>query len=378
MDADKIKNKRKALKSSATKFVNNLNTILVNETNVHSLEIVYNQLIEKIECLKISDNELLSVIDVKDIEKEVEHQFENAIGKNSSLSKIENLIYLQSLVGGVAAKAISDFALTESNYDAALELLKTRFGQKNLLINAHLGSLLNITPIENTSDTNSLRKLYDRAETEIRNLESLGINSESYCNLLALILLKVLPSDLILEFSRKNKSDNWDLKALLGFLVEEIQSREKAQSFHLSVGEKQNSNNSKQECNSFAFGSRSNNRNACVKEKDNNSSEANQSTANSQCIFCGENLHDSSSCDSIKLLPWLARSPDLSPIENMWFMVAQRLTQITPAVATPDQFWQRVEAAWSAVPQERIQSLFESIPRRVAAVISNNGGYSGN
>ncbi|GFV74403.1 uncharacterized protein TNCV_5128451 [Trichonephila clavipes] len=46
----------------------------VNETNIHSLEIVYNQLIEKIDCLylKIADNELLCVIDVKDIEKEVE------------------------------------------------------------------------------------------------------------------------------------------------------------------------------------------------------------------------------------------------------------------------------------------------------------------
>ncbi|GFX44643.1 transposable element Tcb1 transposase [Trichonephila clavipes] len=28
----------------------------------------------------------------------------------------------------------------------------------------------------------------------------------------------------------------------------------------------------------------------------------------------------------IELLPWLAHSPDLSPIENMWSMVAQRLT----------------------------------------------------
>ncbi|GFT16606.1 transposable element Tcb1 transposase [Trichonephila clavipes] len=32
----------------------------------------------------------------------------------------------------------------------------------------------------------------------------------------------------------------------------------------------------------------------------------------------------------IELLPWPARFPDLLPIENMWSMVAQRLTQITP------------------------------------------------
>ncbi|GFV83021.1 transposable element Tcb1 transposase [Trichonephila clavipes] len=61
----------------------------------------------------------------------------------------------------------------------------------------------------------------------------------------------------------------------------------------------------------------------------------------------------------------------------MWSMVAQQLTQITTPAATPDQLWQRVEAAWSVVPQEHIQILFESMPRRVSAVISNNGSYSG-
>ncbi|GFU63628.1 transposable element Tcb1 transposase [Trichonephila clavipes] len=57
----------------------------------------------------------------------------------------------------------------------------------------------------------------------------------------------------------------------------------------------------------------------------------------------------------IELLPWPARSPGLSPIENMWSMVAQRLTQITPPAETPDQLWQRVEAVLSAVSQQHIQ-----------------------
>ncbi|GFW12753.1 transposable element Tcb1 transposase [Trichonephila clavipes] len=56
----------------------------------------------------------------------------------------------------------------------------------------------------------------------------------------------------------------------------------------------------------------------------------------------------------IEMLPWPARSPDLSPIDNMWSMVAQGLNQITPLAATPDQLWQCVEAACPAVPQEHI------------------------
>ncbi|GFX55224.1 transposable element Tcb1 transposase [Trichonephila clavipes] len=41
----------------------------------------------------------------------------------------------------------------------------------------------------------------------------------------------------------------------------------------------------------------------------------------------------------IESLPWPARSPNLSPIEIMLFMSDQRLTQITPPAATPDQLW---------------------------------------
>ncbi|GFU28125.1 transposable element Tcb1 transposase [Trichonephila clavipes] len=59
----------------------------------------------------------------------------------------------------------------------------------------------------------------------------------------------------------------------------------------------------------------------------------------------------------IELLPWLTRSPDLLPIENMWSMVAQRLTQITPPAATPDQTLATCGSC--LVPKEHILSFFE-------------------
>ncbi|GFT56793.1 uncharacterized protein TNCV_1268851 [Trichonephila clavipes] len=54
-------------------------------------------------------------------------------------------------------------------------------------------------------------------------------------------------------------------------------------------------------------------------------------------------------------------------------MPAQRLAWDTPPASTPNQLWQYVEAAWTALPQGYIESLFDSVPRRVAVVIANNG-----
>lgn len=81
--------------------------------------------------------------------------------------------------------------------------------------------------------------------------------------------------------------------------------------------------------------------------------------------------------ENVRLLSWPARSPDLSPIENVWSMVAERLARHHTAVTTVDELWRRVEAAWAAVPVHAIQSLFDSMPRRINAVIAARGGCSG-
>ncbi|GFT02189.1 hypothetical protein TNCV_84521 [Trichonephila clavipes] len=54
--------------------------------------------------------------------------------------------------------------------------------------------------------------------------------------------------------------------------------------------------------------------------------------------------------ENVRLLLWPARSPDLSPIENVWSRVAKRLARHPTPVTT-------VDAVWSSVPIHAIQSL---------------------
>ncbi|GFV84929.1 transposable element Tcb1 transposase [Trichonephila clavipes] len=76
----------------------------------------------------------------------------------------------------------------------------------------------------------------------------------------------------------------------------------------------------------------------------------------------------------VQLLPWSAYSPDMSPIEHVWDIVGQRLARDLCPVASTDEFWLRIQIIWNTLPQADLQNLFNSIPRRVAALIAARGG----
>ncbi|GFX67482.1 integrase catalytic domain-containing protein [Trichonephila clavipes] len=80
--------------------------------------------------------------------------------------------------------------------------------------------------------------------------------------------------------------------------------------------------------------------------------------------------------ENVRLLLWPARSTDLSPIESVWAMVAERLAGYHTPVTTVDELWYRVEAAWAFVPVHAIRSLSDSMLRRIRAVITTSGGCS--
>ena len=78
----------------------------------------------------------------------------------------------------------------------------------------------------------------------------------------------------------------------------------------------------------------------------------------------------------VQLLPWPAYSPDMSLIEHVWDFVGRRLARDPRPVASADELWVRIQTIWNALPQADIQNLFDSMPRRVAALIAARGGYT--
>ncbi|GFX23331.1 hypothetical protein TNCV_4936461 [Trichonephila clavipes] len=61
--------------------------------------------------------------------------------------------------------------------------------------------------------------------------------------------------------------------------------------------------------------------------------------------------------ESVRLLPWPARSHVLSPKETFWSMFVVQLARNHTPVTTVDDLWHDVAASWASVPVHAIQSL---------------------
>ena len=78
----------------------------------------------------------------------------------------------------------------------------------------------------------------------------------------------------------------------------------------------------------------------------------------------------------IPVLPWPARSPDLSPIEHLWDVLGRAVRRIQAPVQNLEELWTVLERAWNEIPQDVIRNLIDSMPRRIEAVIRARGGYT--
>jgi len=68
---------------------------------------------------------------------------------------------------------------------------------------------------------------------------------------------------------------------------------------------------------------------------------------------------------------WPANSPDLNPIENLWQYLDASCKD--RKCNTKDQLFEVLQEAWNRIPKDYLNSLVESMPRRLNAVIDAKG-----
>ena len=60
----------------------------------------------------------------------------------------------------------------------------------------------------------------------------------------------------------------------------------------------------------------------------------------------------------------------------MWHHLKKKLEEYEESANSVTELWERVQEEWEKIPKEECQKLIESMPRRLAAVVRANGGYT--
>ena len=72
---------------------------------------------------------------------------------------------------------------------------------------------------------------------------------------------------------------------------------------------------------------------------------------------------------------WPPNSPDLSPIENIWAIIKERVNMSSPQPRDLKELQQTVETCWKRIDPETLQNLIKSMPDRINSVIRAKGYF---
>ena len=208
-------------------------------------------------------------------------RFESAVHNNPSLSTVDKFTYLHALLEGTAARSIQGLALTDANYSAATEILKSRFANTQQIISAHMDDLLKL-PVCHGDKMPQLRLIYDKIWVNVRGLEALGVDAERYGSLLIPIIMAKLPPDIRLQVARITNKDVWNIEELLHIIKGEVEAREISDA--MKTNERRSTEASQRGLNLGTASSLVTRDQGLGKKKN--------------CVFCGED-HYSASCERI-------------------------------------------------------------------------------
>lgn len=167
-------------------------------------------------------------------------QFWSRFKKIHEDSNIDNDDKLQFLIQAIvvysrAWEFVNSFPHTGENYANIIKGLKDRYGREDLLVEVYVRELLGLVlqNVMKSKEKTSLTTLYDKLESQMRALETLGVTTEKCAAMLFPLVESSLPEELLrvwqrnTEASLKDNADSKDrLSALMKFLKAEVQNEE--------------------------------------------------------------------------------------------------------------------------------------------------------
>ncbi|XP_058811251.1 uncharacterized protein LOC131676146 [Topomyia yanbarensis] len=131
--------------------------------------------------------------------------FKSLIDSNPQLSDIDKFPYLVASLSKEAKRVVESIEITSANYSVAWDLLKRRFDNKKLVIKTYLDSLFSVEPVRREC-YDSLVKLIDDFERNLKMIEKMGIDIEGWSILLAHMVCSRLDSSTLKQWENCNQS----------------------------------------------------------------------------------------------------------------------------------------------------------------------------
>ena len=131
--------------------------------------------------------------------------FEATIHNNKGLHAVDKFNCLKSQLYGNASEVISGLELTKDNYYVAIDLLKERYGKKQIMVNAYYAKSVA------TFKSASLRSFYDTTEKHLRCLYSLG-QDNNQMQVLSMMQLKLPRRVLVKLEEMKPEGEEWTVE----------------------------------------------------------------------------------------------------------------------------------------------------------------------
>jgi hypothetical protein len=80
--------------------------------------------------------------------------------------------------------------------------------------------------------------------------------------------------------------------------------------------------------------------------------------------------------NNIKILDWLAQSPDLNPIENIWEILDKKIKNSPDKPINTEELWSLLQKEWYSMDKEIVRKLYLSMTSRINDLYNSSGGYT--